>query len=95
MFLLLVFVRRNCSLHGSGDLDPKANLQWLELNGRVKTGEFVQWEGAGEGNPSCPVVVMSGTGTVQEQGIGVHDVGAVALKDRTTSEDMFHACFAT
>lgn len=78
-----------------GIFDPKANLQWLKLNGRVQTGEFVHWEGAGEGNSSCPVVVMSGTGAVQEQGVGVHDVGAVALRTSTTSEDMVHSYFMT
>lgn len=67
------------------DLDPKANLQWLELNGCVQTGEVVHREGAGEGNPSCPVVVMPKSAAVKEQGVGVHDVGAVALKNKTTS----------
>lgn len=74
-------------------LGAKANLRWLKMNGDVQTGAVVHREGAGEGNPSCPVVVMSELGAVQEQGVGVHDMGAVALKNRTTSEDVFHSYF--
>lgn len=57
------------------------NLQWLVLDGRVQTGEVVHWEGAGERNPSGSVVVMSSTEAVHEQGVRVHDVGSVALKN--------------
>lgn len=38
---------------------------------------------------------MSSTGAVQEQGVGIHDVGAVALKNTTTLEDVFHSYFVT
>lgn len=61
----------------------------------MQTSVVVDREGAGEGKPSCPVVVVSGTGAVQEQGVGVHDVGAVALKNRMTSEDVFCSYFVT
>lgn len=61
---------------------PEANLQWMVLDGRVEAGEVVHREGAGKWKSSGPVVVWSSTGAVKEQGVGVHNVGAVALKHR-------------
>lgn len=77
------------------DTDAEANLQRLVLDGRVQTGDVVHWEGTGERNPSGPIVVMSSTGPEQEQGVGVHDVGSVALQNRDAPKDMIHSNFAT
>lgn len=91
MFLLLLILLKNYSYYSAVDLNPKANLQWLKLNRRLQTGEVFHRKGASEGNSSCPVVVMSSFGAVQEQGVGVHDVCVVALK----KINMFHSFFVT
>lgn len=79
----------------SEDTEAEANLQWLVLDGRVQTGDVVHLEGTGERNPSGPIVVVSSTGPVQEQGVGIHDVGSVDLQNGDAPKDMFHSNFAT
>lgn len=63
-----------------------ADLRRLVSDGSIQAGGVTDREGAGEGDSSGPEVVQ--VGRVQEQSVGVQDVGAVALK-QTESETIF------
>lgn len=78
-------IRNKCSRASVGD-ELEADLRRLELDGSVQAGGVTDREGAGEGDSSGPEVVQ--VGRVQEQSVGVQDVGAVALK-QTESENTF------
>lgn len=69
--------RYKCTRASVGD-ELEADLRRLESDGSVQAGGITDREGAGEGDSSGPEVVQ--VGRVQEQSVGVQDVGAVALK---------------
>lgn len=67
-------------------VELEADLRRLVSDGSVQAGGVTDREGAGEGDSSGPDVVQ--VGRVQEQSVGVQDVGAVALK-QTERETIF------